>query len=415
MKLLLSSGFTDITPLKPVSLSGFAERSGLYREVLDKLEINLAVLKQGSNTMLIYSIDTLFVPEAFVKIVLDAYGKKYGFEEKDIWMVASHTHYAPSLDKEKPLLGRVDDEYYNMVQERLLALTEDVLNDSFKKVTIEYAKGTSTLNVNRRKKLIRPNGKLSVYNKVLMYPDYNGVKDDDIQLLRIVDERGDTAMILWNYACHPVGYPGMDKVTAEFPGYIRRQLRDYYSNSNLPIVFLIGFAGNLKPDITSVTKSRGRDKLNYFFQLGPKFVRFPDTDFYTQWVELLWKEVKSIIETLSPATVTGLHGTQYDLPLRQIVGQSDNSIHFKRVVLSDNFQLLGVSAEVLAEYKHVLEQSGVLSINVGCLAGTRIYLPTDEQVLEGGYEVDGFKDKFGMEGEFKKDIANKIKKAVSQL
>jgi hypothetical protein len=37
---------------------------------------------------------------------------------------------------------------------------------------------------------------------------------------------------------------------------------------------------------------------------------------------------------------------------------------------------------------------------VGCLDDVYGYLPTDEQVRRGGYEVDGFRAAFGLKGRF---------------
>lgn len=412
MQILLSASSVDITPVHPIPLSGFAERKGVYRQVKDKLEINLAALKLDGKTVLFYSIDTLFVPEAFEQLITE----KYNIDSKDVWMVASHTHYAPSLDKEKPALGKMDDSYYQDVKVKLLALTDKVLSAEFREVTITYGSGTSELNVNRRKKLLRPKGKFGLYWKVLMYPDYDGAKDDDIHVLKFLYEDGATALVLWNYACHPVGYPHLSRVTSEYVGAVRNNLRGKYEKEQLPVVFLIGFAGNLKPDLTPVTHTRWKDRLNYFFQLGPKFVRFPSTSYYTAWTEKLWGEVENVLGDMHPLNVTSGNTSQYNLPLSAVIGDSAHHIHFKKLTFGNDLSLLGVSAEVLAEYKQeVYALVKCKTINVGCLAGTRIYLPTDKHVSEGGYEVHGFGKKFGIDGEFKSNIVTKVLDAISKL
>lgn len=412
MQILLSASSVDITPVHPIPLSGFAERKGVYSQVKDKLEINLAAIKLNGKTILLYSIDTLFVPEAFEQLITE----KYNIDSKDVWMVASHTHYAPSLDKEKPALGKMDDSYYQDVKVKLLALTDKVLSAEFREVTITYGSGTSELNVNRRKKLLRPKGKFGLYWKVLMYPDYDGAKDDDIHVLKFLYEDGATALVLWNYACHPVGYPHLSRVTSEYVGAIRNNLREKYEQDRLPVVFLIGFAGNLKPDLTPVTHTRWKDRLNYFFQLGPKFVRFPSTSYYTAWTEKLWGEMENVLGDMHSLNVASGNTSQCNLPLSAVIGDSAHHIQFKKLTFGNDLSILGVSAEVLAEYKH--EVSALVkgkTINVGCLAGTRIYLPTDKHINEGGYEVHGFGKKFGIEGEFKSNIVTKVLDAISKL
>lgn len=410
MDLFLSAKSIDITPKGPVPLSGFAARNGVYDKVCDRLEINLCALRYDAGYVLVYSVDTLFVPECFVQIVLDKFGNKYGIKEEQIWMAATHTHFAPSLDKEKPALGVCDDGYYQYVVAQLIQLTEEVLAATYKKVSVHHGKATSTLNVNRRKKLLRPNSGLSLKKKVLMYPNYEGVKDDIIHSLILKGEDGNTEMVLWNYACHPVGFIPRNGVSADYIGAVRKHVRLHHKEESLPVIFLIGFAGNLKPDVTPVTGTKQQDQLRYMLQLAPKYTRFPNADLYKQWTELLWEEVKQAIASASEINSIDIQASEYKIPLGDIIGKQADELCFKRLRLTENIQLTGISAEVFAEYKDY-----TTGINIGCLAGTRIYLPTDECIAEGGYEVAEFKDKFGVQGVFKNDVTDKIVAALSKL
>lgn len=418
MDLFLSAGSIDITPDKPIALAGFAERHGAYSKIHDRLEINLAVLQQEGQYILLYSIDTLFVPEKFTQIIIEQFGAQYNLQEKDIWMAASHTHFAPGLDREKPGLGRVDDNYYEQVLEKLVLLTQNTLTAKYKKISVSYGRGKSSLNVNRRKKLLRPKGGLKLYWKTLMYPDYDGVKDDDIHFIQLKNESGHSEMVLWNYACHPVGFRHRSQVSADFPGLIRNELRGYLQNEKLPVVFFIGFAGNIKPDVTPVTHTRFKDRINYFFQLGPKYTRFPSTSHYLDWIGLLWKETKAVLKSATDTPVTKLSVTQYKLPLNEIIGEdSTHSIDFRKLSFGNNIQFIGVSAEVLAEYKDIVAAllNNHSTVKIGCLAGARIYLPADKNIAEGGYEVHLFRRRFGITGDFKENLDEKFKDAISRL
>lgn len=418
MDLFLSAGNIDITPDKPIALAGFAERHGAYSQIHDRLEINLAVLQQEGQYVLLYSIDTLFIPEEFTQIILEKFGTQYNLQEKDIWIAASHTHFAPGLDREKPGLGRVDENYYQLVTEKLINVTKNTLTSECKKVSVSYGTGKSSLNVNRRKKLLRPKGGLKLYWKTLMYPDYDGVKDDDIHFIHLKNESGHSEMVLWNYACHPVGFRHRSQVSADFPGLIRNELRGYLKNQHLPVLFFIGFAGNIKPDVTPVTHTRFKDRINYFFQLGPKYTRFPSTSHYLEWIGLLWKETKAVLKSSTNTPVTKLSTTQYKLPLNEVIGEdSIHNIDFRKLSLAENIQFIGVSAEVLAEYKDIIAKTlnNYPTLKIGCLAGTRIYLPTDKNIAEGGYEVHWFRHRFGITGDFKENLDEKFKEALLKL
>ncbi len=233
----------------------------------------------------------------------------------------------------------------------------------------------------------------------------------------MIGEDGNTKLVLWNYACHPVGFAHRSQVTAEYIGIIREELRTYCKNPKMPVVFLLGFAGNLKPDVTPVTHTRLRDRINYFFQFGPKHTRFPHTSLYMEWTQLLWKEVKTALKHAEEIIPSTIGATQLDLPLNELIGDDAFPVHLKKVNLSDDLMLVGISAEVLVEYKDVVTEAlkSKPSINVGCLAGTRIYLPTDKHVQEGGYEVRWFQHRFGISGSFKRGLTEKIRTAVAKL
>lgn len=414
----ISTGSIDITPQKPIPLFGFAERSGVFSKIKDNLEINLSVLRIQDSVILLYSVDTLFVPGDFVQTVVGSFGTKYGFDEKQVWMTSSHTHFAPSLDAGKPGLGAFNETYYRFVLDRLLTLTEKVLAGATGQVELSYGNTKSVLNVNRRKKLWRPAKGFGIRRKILMYPNYSGVKDDNIHLVKFSGNDGTPQLIIWNYACHPVGNVHRHEVTAEYIGWVRKELRKYYNNPNLTVIFMLGFAGNLKPDITAVTHTRAIDKIRYFFQLKPKYTRFPSTSVFAEWCNCLWEEVKSAVDNTSPVVCDSVTCTAYSIKLAEIIGDDYNHrLHFRKMQFGNDLIFIGISAEVLAEYSSIIHRmfAGKQVITVGCLPDTRLYLPADRNVLAGGYEAHGFKHRFHIKGDFVRGIEKRIKEAITHL
>src|SRR5207247_4126446 len=49
----------------------------------------------------------------------------------------------------------------------------------------------------------------------------------------------------WSYACHPVGFPVLNDLSAEYPGLVRHMIRA--SCGDIPVVFWQGFSGNIAP------------------------------------------------------------------------------------------------------------------------------------------------------------------------
>lgn len=415
--MLLASGYIDITPKNPVQLSGYEDRKGMFEEIHDHLEINLVAIRESDKTILIYSIDTFIVPIELEQLILEKFGTTYNIKSEDVWLVASHTHYSPSLDKNKPLLGEADDEYIRYVKAQTFRLTEDVLASGFKESELLYGTSVSVLNVNRRKKLLRPKG-FMLKPKVLLYPDYNGVKDDAIRAIECKDDSGTVDTIIWNYACHPVGFTEKRKVSADYIGVVRDYLRKRYNNDSLTVIFLQGFAGNLKPDVTPVTRTRWRDKLGYILQLAAWFVRFQNIEQYKNWTLKLSKETEQALTNKRPVVSNKLSSAATTIPLNEIIGAvAERSINIKKLQLSDELTFIGLSEEIFAEYRNLIEKEIATTnlISVGYLAGTNIYLPTDKNVKEGGYEIERFGRLFGIEGTFKTGIENKIIKAIRSL
>lgn len=417
MSIKISSHSINITPDKPYPLCGFEERRTDSEGVHDTLEVNLSILQQGSSYILLYSVDTLFVPTDFIEIILKGFGSKYGLKKEHIWIGASHTHFAPSLDKNKPELGGFNEVYYTFVVSKLMELTSTCFEQEFVGVNVLSSATTTSVSVNRRKQLLRPEGGFRLRKKVLLYPDHNGLKDETISLLRFVDGSNKTIAVLWSFACHPVGYTE-NKVSAEYIGLIRCKIREKYQDESLPVLFFIGFAGDIKPDITAVTHTKWVDKLGYFFQYKPLHVRFPNVQAYRQWVDLLWNDMQDLFIEKEAGLIKGDITTNHrEVLLDSIIGDySHETIVFKKIRLGNWLQLLGVSAEVLVGYKEIAQDAtNTPTICMGCLAGTKIYLPTDENVREGGYEVNIFKKKFGVKGEFKKELNQLFRSIIKSL
>src|SRR5207302_1899845 len=103
-----------------------------------------------------------------------------------------------------------------------------------------------------------------------------GVCDPDYPAL--VAQRG--ADLLGRLAaCDPVGFPARTKVSADFPGVVRRALRDAHG-AELPVLYLQGFAGDVRPRETGATTRFARRLVELV--VGPLFAPF-STAQYAAW------------------------------------------------------------------------------------------------------------------------------------
>ncbi len=409
--MLFSAGKISITPLSKYPLAGFPGRNGVFNDVSDELEINLLVFRNNDKLTLIYSVDAFLVPYNFIHDVYRQYKDSHNVELQDIVIAASHTHFSPVLDVTKPMLGEANAEYIDYVRQKLLELTNETLSSGFRHVKIEIAETEQDLNVNRRKRLLRyQDGRLRY--KTLMYPDYNGTVDKSVKLIKIIGDDGEVVAILWSYACHPVHYPKRDSVSADYIGHVRSTIRRLYNRDTLPVCFLQGFSGNVRAKVASVTHTEAIDKLLYAFQLPPLNKQFKAEADYDKWVSLLEDKIVSILNTLGKqidCEVVNKAISIHKLDNFFIEGTNKNLV-IQKISFAPQVSIIAVSAEVSAEYAKALQaaDSDMFLLTCGCTAGTNIYIPTNAMIKDGGYEVEGFKKLFNVNGKFAPNIEQRF-------
>lgn len=418
MPLLISTGNIIITPQNRVALAGFPDRQGVFDAVGDELEINLIVIRENENYQLVYSIDAFLVSTELVLAIIEKYGEQYGIKEENVWLCASHTHFAPALEDTKPMLGKYSEAYFEDVKTKILQLTHNVLSSEFTQANVVYCEGVSKLNVNRRKRLLRfDNGRLRL--KTLMYPNYTGEVDDSLKAIKFMSSTGNLKAILWNYGCHPVHCVDRNNVSSDYIGAIRKSIRKKYNDNTLTVGFLQGLAGDVKADISVVTNTKKRDRLMYLLQLWPIYTKFPSKRYYDKWIELLWCELELCIDSQGVLINKAKIGQSIiKVNLSELLGSDKRrQISFRKFELSEDFILLGISAEIVAEYRHSIDNlfPHKKLVIATCLDNTSIYLPTDTIIKEGGYEVDGFKSLFGIEGKFQESIVQKVGNIIEKL
>jgi hypothetical protein len=144
---------------------------------------------------------------------------------------------------------------------------------------------------------------------------------------------------------------------------------------------------------------------------GPSFPN-PSPEEWTRWSQSLAAAVCAIAQdrpnrTFSPAT---LKAGSASIPLGDIFeGSAPAKMLTAQVInIGDEMEIVTLSAEASVEWQRILDEaiptpSGRTRLYAGYQGALFGYLPTAAQVLEGGYEVEGFQPLFGMSGRFKAD------------
>ena len=194
------------------------------------------------------------------------------------------------------------------------------------------------------------------------------------------------------------------------------QLRNEFGEQ-VPVVFLQGFAGNIRP--TCLLPPWGiKERLAPLIN-GPRFGT-PDSDFWEAWSRALADQV---VHTATSRDEQALEVSESpkrsEIPLYRFVSGADcnRRLTLQKITLGDSVSLVGVSAELMAEHSQMLRQlyPGRIVIPVGYIDEVFGYLPTAAMVSQGGYESEGFQESFGFQGSFRPNLDQILRNEFSSF
>lgn len=405
MKITAST--IDITPARPAFLGGNEPRKQ-FTAISERLEANIAVLCSDSqdDPIVIISLDLLY-PGRILRTALEAASPELRPEQ--IFLAASHTHQAPMTDDTKRAIGTPDNQYIQTVAQDLSREIRRMIHGDGKQIGILSTSAvTARHSINRRLKRrllisrdpigLRITGRVHVASNVyVLGPNPEGVTDEVLSILISRSPSGRAQFVIWNYACHPVAFPDESQIAAHYPHYVREILRSSLGIADLPVLFLQGFSGNTRPS-ASVGRIKGVRARVRQWLFGAPFTRLTWGN-YVSWASDLGELVAVACTNSMPLDEGGL------LTRRSIASSSsfvkdaaEPSVSFHAIRFGSDFTIIGVSAEVVAEFaptvRMIAGSKGVMC--VGCLDHPFGYAPTKSIMHEGGYEGGDYCQIFGL-------------------
>lgn len=360
------------------------------------------VLRTGGRAVMFVALDLMYVGAYLRDRILNALSSRISPE--GIFLAASHTHFGPPMEDSLPVLGAVTPEYRDFVAQRVIELALRLLDGRFVSVSLDFCEGEAAQTVNRRSQVFGFARQFPfIGSHIRIKPNPQGARDDVIRLVRVRDADQKVVALCWSYACHPVGYPNINELSAEFPGFVRNMLRA--SLGNIPVVFWQGFSGNVSP--SRYFEVDGKDPIS-LPPAGP-FVA-PELEDWNRWATRLGTRVFNLMRARCTPILGSLMCSSRSLSVREIGLQSDKQLQLQEIWLGSNLVVSGLTAEVAVEYVESLRRlrAPAYVIPVGCVGDVYGYLPVDAMVAEGGYEVRGFVPRFGLRGRFVSNITSVI-------
>jgi hypothetical protein len=413
--LLARAASCDVTPRdRPIRLAGYASRKAPVSTILDPIEISAVLLECSGRRCLIFSFDLMIVGSELQDMIHAALYQQ-GYRPDDIMLLASHTHYAPATDQACQPLGVPDVAFVSHLAEAAANLVRQIHLQPPSEVDLEVFQGQLNHAINRRRHWPFPTfGRTYGFRltSTSLAPNASGPKDEQatVILLRKKDD-GEVLGLIWHYTCHPTAVVPENVVSSDYPGAVRRALRQRFGE--IPCVFAQGFCGNIRPGMaTSAAAISLRERLRRIIRLiasGPSFAD-PSSEDWVHWSQSLATQVCDIVKrnparTFSPAS---LQSGSASIPLSAFFEGSapDKMLAAQVVRMGDALEIVALSAEANVEWERILDDavpapSTRIRLYAGYLGALFGYLPTAAQVPEGGYEVEGFQRLFGLSGRFK--------------
>jgi hypothetical protein len=391
----IASVALDISPKGEVSLGAAQVRNERWQGVEDPIEANLLAVwsNAGERPVLIVTLDVLYAG----RIIRSAIERAASPLTADcVFVAASHTHRAPMTDDTKPGLGKVDDRYVSRLVDQLSTAIRELVQQPGREVRMmRVGESTASHSVNRRRRKFVYLGRRPRFNVVSNAPNPEGVRDETLTTATFVDHDGAPIAVLWNYACHPVGYPIRNIVSAHFPGVVREQIRDRYNSPNLPVLYFQGFSGNTRPSATS----KPRTLVNKLRRLlsGPLFDDMT-VERYLAWATALGTLVLANLEEATQRPVGAIRPVRTTLAADAFGSPLSGPVTFHGMHFGNALSIVAASAEVVAEYaapvREMSKSSAVFC--VGCIDDTFGYAPTKLMLEQGGYESHDYLAPFGL-------------------
>jgi hypothetical protein len=399
-----AAGTVDITPRRPVRLAGMARRTALSTRASEKLSASAMLFEDAQGRLQgILSLDLLFAGPDLTNRLRTFAAEELNIAKADLLIAASHTHSAPPVDRAKPALGRVDDEYLEWVTQQCRDLLRNVAAQPRK--PLSFRGGTAEWDgaVYRRRYWPLPHFTRQgpALKGFVLAPDRRKTITRDVRVLEVVDDAGETIAVIWSAACHPTGWPSNRMQSPDYIGIVRDRVATMPGGPGpVPVLFLQGFAGDLRPDVPDRRSRIRRAARASLF--GPNFTTL-DAKTWSTWSDQLASRVTAELAELrqqKAEPLTGrLAGAVVDLPLTDVLDGHDQQgrvVEFQRLHLGAMCDILAISAEPSSMLLPLVDNLDVWP--TGYSGDVFGYWPTDLQRREGGYEARGWIAPFGLHG-----------------
>jgi hypothetical protein len=400
----------DITPPLDLPMGGRGQRFTPGASILDPLMAQALALEDahGSRTLWV-SLDLIGLPSEMAAALRYDLSALAGVPYEAVILNQAHPHSGPMVNFGKypstiPMPATLR-AYEDRLRQAIPKLGCDAVK-AMQPAAITLYKGASHVGINRRRR--------DANGEMLMAPNPDGTYNPDLWVLDVTIDAGRKRCVVFNYGCHPVivyGY-AWDGISADYPGECRRRLRDALGQ-DVHCQFIQGLAGNVRPRVLSDSNPEtGR-----FRKATPQDLERAGAELAGDVLDALKTQGERL--NLDIAAVSGWFLARRDLtgfqplPHWEELAKSEDELDRNLglywterlraglppaqavpwpvglLQLTSDRLVAWLAGEVVAEWQaHLRHWLGIERLMLwGYCQEVPCYLPTDELLPEGGYEV----------------------------
>ena len=369
---LLRAGIVkvDITPDKPVKMSGYAGRKGLSAGVHDPLYARVVAFESAGRRLVLVSTDLIGFYQTYEPI-RDAICDRFDLKPCEIFLTGTHTHSGPTPTLSEG--GHPNNiEYTQSLKAKLLEAVGQAIEKAGP-VEMGAGRGYSPVGSNRREK--QPD------DSVRLGRNPYGPTDKEVLVMKLAKPDGTPVAALFDYATHATSLgPRNLKISSDVLG-IAAQFVEKILGPNVTAPVFAGASGDIDP----------------WYRVLPSF----ETE--NGWIPepellgiLLGVEVVHVfrdIETKSSTAEIRTELATLQLPARKKEDQEGDASPTKELNVTvariGDVGFVGVGCELLTEVGMAIKAGSPYehTFLITHCNGRAGYLPPEHLYNEGGYEV----------------------------
>lgn len=401
-----------ISPKLGTLLQGYPRRRPA-KKIFDDLTVSAIAFSNGDICGIMISAEILQVPAKIVNRIKDLISKETGVDSKNISFSATHTHSGPSLEN-MPGWGEADLDYLESIFiPQIIKASKKALENMIPAV-MGVSTTESTAGINRRQYTLK--------GGVGLGQNPFGIYDKTMTVLAFKDLSGKPILNIVHYGCHPTSAGSAWYVTRDWPGVMIDSLEKH---TGAMTVYFNGAEGDVGPRVTNgrtggdSNLETGDSTMIDMIEVGSvaaldatraynQIKEYKDVDFkiIKGLVSLPYKPLLTVEEIKARMAELGNPDELHDASLREYANLLEVlKIHEEKAEVETALEydqaMFAFNSTVFVPFPFEMFSSIALRLRqfspfqntlaMGLTNGSFSYLPGQEDLVRGGYEVNMFR------------------------